>query len=531
MATDSTFDYIIAGGGLSGCVIASRLSQAGYHVAVVEAGGGDFPDEIMNPLGAALLHGSKWEWNLKTTPQTTLGSRQIDNYIGKTLSGSSAVNYGLWTRCHSVDYDLWAERVDDKRWSYSGLLPYFLKSQHHHDPLGSPEVYGFEGPMYTTAAARTYPLRDKVSQALTSAGLTFNPDANGGNPLGFGVFTENWKDAKRQPAALVYGLSKAVVITHTLVSSVIIDEHTLTATGISLADGRKLTANREVILCCGALKTPQLMMLSGLGPRAHLTAHGIPTIQDLSVGQNLHDHCSVAIFWKLKHPERGLAMGSASFMQIPNVLSGNPMEWLATSSIPDSPKAKAAHADGLASDDPQINQPRGHVEMFVAYAPVGGGSFHLDFDGTHIATPIVSLLPTSRGSVTLASTDPAADPIVDPQYMQTECDRAAMRSGFRLAMRTMLDTPEGQSFVDGEVPPPGDAKLTSACSDDDIDRRIRTVGSSFYQNAGTAEMGKVVDTALRVKGVKNLRVADASILPLPLAGHYQCKLFGLGRAK
>ena len=522
---DKTFDFIVVGGGTTGCVVASRLSKAGHAVALFEAGPKDYNETVMSPLGAPALHGTALEYNYLSEKQANLCNRQVPNYGGRLLSGSSAVNYGNWTRCHSADYDAWASLVGDTRWNYKNLLKYFKKSEHHHNPNANPDLFGFDGPNHTTLAeARHYPLRDSVRDALDQAGITFNADANAGNPLGYASLTENWKDGKRQPAGIAYHLDEVTVYTNTLVQSIAIDEDKRRASGVKLIDGRLIKATKEIIVSCGSIKTPQTLMLSGIGPVNQLASHGIPVLADLPVGQNLHDHLSATLWWKLKHPERGLAIGSPNFMR-PEFKDGNPINWIATASIGDT--SNAVRLDGLGPDDPLINQPRGHTEMFVSYAPIAAPAF---FDhslaGTHISTPVLGLLPSSRGTISLAGSDPLAAPIIDPNYLDTELDREAMRTGIRMALRTMLETPSGKTFIEEETPPPGHARLSIKSEDEDIDKRIQAVGRSFYQCAGTAAMGKVVDTQLRVKGVHGLRVVDASILPLPLAGHYQSKSCG-----
>ena len=521
-ATTKSFDFLIAGGGTSGCVLASRLSQAGHSVALFEAGPEDYSEKVMSPLAAPTLHGSPLGYNYNTTAQKNLANRKLPNFGGRLLSGSSAINYGNWTRCHSADYNAWAELVGDERWNYDHLLKYFRKVQHHHDSAADPNVYGFDGPMYTTAGARHYPLRDPLESALRESGLEHNADSNGGSPFGFSLLSENWRDGKRQPAGLAYDLSKVTVFTEALVKRINLDPSTKVALGIELLDGRIFHASKEVLVCCGSIRTPQLLMLSGIGPVDHLSALSIPTVVDLPVGQNLHDHLASTLYWKLKHPEQGLAIGSPTFMK-PGFEKGNPIDWIVTSSIADT--SKAAEADKIAPEDPLIRERRGHVEFFVSYAPIAALAF-FDYSlvGTHISSPVLGLLPTSRGTITLASTDPSADPIIDPNYLNSEIDREALRTGIRLVLRAMLDTPSGQSFVEAETPPPGQSQLTSSSSDTEIDQRIQAVGRSFFQSAGTAAMGTVVDTKLRVKHLHGLRVIDASILPLPLAGHYQCKL-------
>ncbi|KAL7655734.1 hypothetical protein ACMYSQ_004878 [Aspergillus niger] len=524
-----TYEYVICGGGTVGCVLASRLSQAGHSVLVVEAGPEDYNDKIMSPVAAPHLHGTEWEYNLMTAKQPGLGNRSVPNYVGKLLSGSSGINYGLWTRGHSVDYDSWANAVGDERWNYANMLKFFKMAQTHHDPTGSPEKYGFSGPISTTAAARTYPLREQIRNAMLAAGLEYNPDTNGGSPLGFGPFTENWKDALRQPASKAYDLSKATVLTNSVIARVNFDD-SKTATGITLTDGTQYTASREVLVTCGAIKTPQLLMLSGIGPQQHLAQHNIPTIADLPVGENYHDKISATFFWKLRNPEKGYALGSPLFNK-PEFRHGNPIEWVATVPTPHAELIEAAQKDRIDAEDPYLQEPRGNVEVMVAYAPIAGGGseFRVPMDGNHISSPVVLLLPTSRGSVTLASADPTADPVLDPRYLDTETDRAAIRAGMRVALRVM-ETDSAKEVIDGETPPPGHEPITSASSNADLDRRVQIVGSSFFQNGGTAAMGTVVDTQCRVKGVQNLRVCDASVLPLPLAGHYQAPMYAFGEA-
>lgn len=362
--------------------------------------------------------------------------------------------------------------------------------------------------------------------ALMEAGFHFNEDANGGNPLGFAAMTENWKDGKRQPAGKAYDISKASVYTDVTVKRVIFDEKK-TAKGIELVDGRVFTADKEVLVCCGSIKTPQLLMLSGIGPLDQLASHSIPIIADLPVGRGLHDHLSATIYFKLQHPERGLAIGSSRFSETaPDFKKGNAMDWIVTESIKDP--SRVAKVQNFAADDPVIAQPRGHVELILSYAPVAAPAF-FDYSlaGTHISTPILGLLPTSRGSISLANTDPSADPIIDPNYLDTELDREALRTGVRSVFRIMLDTAAGRSIVEEETPPPGQSPLSSSSSDQDIDTRLAAIGRSFFQNAGTAAMGKVVDTTLKVKGIDRLRVVDASVLPLPLAGHYQYPVYAM----
>ncbi|KAI4112767.1 MAG: hypothetical protein LQ338_008275 [Usnochroma carphineum] len=515
MDKDTVFDFLIAGGGTAGCVVASRLSHAGFSVAVFEAGPQDYSEKVMSPLAAPTLLGSPLEYNYLSLEQPHLAHRRVPNYGGRLLSGSSGVNYANWTKCHSADYDAWARLVGDERWSFQGLAESFEK---------------VDQVMHASAVQRNYPLREPLRSALLETGVPFNECANGGDPLGFAPLTENWKDGQRQPASQAYDLDKVQIHTESTVRKIIIDQSTKVAQGLELLDGRTFSATKEVLICCGGVKSPQLLMLSGIGPAKHLVSHDLPVIEDLPVGENLHDHLSGTLYFKLKHPDKGLAIGSPLFPEkAPDFKKGNPIDWIVTLSIPDT--SRAVHADDIPVDHAMAAKRRGHVEFFISYAPIAASAF---FDhslaGTHISTPILGLLPTSRGSVTLSSTDANADPIIDPNYLDTEMDREALRTGVRAVLRTMLDTTHGRTIVEEETPPPGQPRLSSSSTDEEIDKRVAAIGRSFYQVAGSSAMGRVVDTQLRVYGVGKLRVVDASILPLPLAGHYQYPIYAIAES-
>ena len=263
-------DYIIVGGGLCGCVLASRVSEAKQSVLLIEAG----PDEhdnpiVQSPLGPPLLHNSQfvYNWRSATTDQLER-PKPATVWAEKFSSGSSSVNYGLWTRGHSVDYDEWAALVGDRRWSYEGLLRYFIKSEHCQRPIVDPRLHGLGGPMKTVYRKREFPLSMSVQGMYESIGLKLNVDANDGDPLGYGPFTENWYNGSRQPAGVAYNMSRVTVLTNTPVRRIHFQHgSTKRATSVETVHGRIYTASKEIIVTCGAIKTPQLLMLSGIGPR------------------------------------------------------------------------------------------------------------------------------------------------------------------------------------------------------------------------------------------------------------------------
>lgn len=524
MAAADEYDFVIAGGGLTGCVVAARLheKQPTLKIALLEAG----PDEhgnptVKSPMGGPALHATALEWKYKTAPQVHLNNRVMNNWGGRLLSGSSAVNYGAWTRGDAANYDHWARLVGDDRWNFKNMLQYFKRSEHHHRPDGDPMLHGFDGPIHTTSG-RAYPLREEIHAAIRQLGISHNNDPNSGDPVGVGELTENWHGATRQPAGQAYDLSGVQIKLDTVVKRVLLNNQI--AVGVETSDGRVFKARREVIVSCGALKTPQLLLLSGIGPKDQLEKIGCPQlIESPYVGQGLHDHCSIAQFWKLRHPERGLSLGGPGWNK-PEYSHGNPIEWIVRENTPEGLIKAAMEADGK---DPRSRCPQSDIELVVAYAPMGGDpTARPPFDGTHIATATLNLLPTSRGSVTLLSEDCTENPTIDPNYFATETDHVAMRAGARLAMR-LVETPIGRSIVECETPPPGFPPLKSDSSDEEIDMRIRAHAGSWHHSAGTASMGKVVDTKLRVIGAENLRVVDASVVPTPLSGHYQAPMYAL----
>ncbi|KAF2686083.1 GMC oxidoreductase [Lentithecium fluviatile CBS 122367] len=531
-------DVIIVGGGTAGCVIASRLHQRkpSLSITLLEAG----PDpknhaHVKNPAEAALLHFSDLDWKYFTAPQKHLDGKPRYNCAIKGLGGGTVINTGGWIRGDALDYDGWAREVNDRRWSYDGLLPYFKRSEKHFDADADPSQHGFDGPMHTasvSASGRKFPLRDIVLELWKHTGVDQIPDANNGHPQGITELVENWRDGKRQIASDVYPLDGVDVRTDTLVKRISINSHKV-AEGVELANGEKLVVKPggQVILTAGAYRTPQLLMLSGIGEPSHLSQHGIRPIVELpEVGKNLHDHLMLFRYWKLRHPESGLALGSPDFSG-PNYEKGGPVDWLVTTPIPAEPLKRAIEKDEgpIPEDHALLRGPRSHLEMNLLYAVFASETVGLNIplDGSSIMTYYMGCLPTSRGSITLSSDDPTAQPVIDPNYYATETDKHVMREGFRMHTRLMLETPEGKDLVQREHTPPGFPSLDADATDEEIDARIKLGGSTVFHPGGTATMGKVVDASLNVYGVKNLRVADASVIPQPLASHYQMIVYAI----
>lgn len=534
---DPTFDYIIVGGGTAGCVMASRLHQGdpSKSILLIERG----PDEqnnpiITNPVAAPLIPvKTNLVSNYESVPQAGLAHRSILHLAGNILSGSSAVNYGLWSRGDKADYEQWAKLSGDDRWTYERMMPSFNRSEHHHDPHADSKVHGFDGPIHTVSG-RQYLLRDTVYNAFHAAGYQDNPDANSGNPLGLAKYTENWHKATRQPAGTAYPLKGIKVMTDTMVRKIMLKDCPTTgnmlATGIELLSGRQIHVRKEVIVSCGAHRTPQLLMLSGIGPEAELTKHGIQhLVKSHFVGHNLFDHLALGIAWKLKPSvqARGAALGHPEWKNNPSNAEGMPMEWIVHSSVPPSALLPALQADGqiLTAPKQPLLKERVHTMMLVAYSPMAmGPNRSVPMDGSHISTIALLYQPTSRGSITLSSANPEDPPVVDPAYYHTQADKVMLRSAVRNILR-VVETPAMQEVIECESPPEGYPPLTSKSTDKEIDDRVAGFGSTIHHAAGTCAMGNVVDGQLKLKGVNGLRIVDASVFPAPVSGALQASVY------
>ncbi|KAI1318877.1 hypothetical protein F5Y16DRAFT_391524 [Xylariaceae sp. FL0255] len=366
---------------------------------------------------------------------------------------------------------------------------------------------------------RKYPLREPVKRAWAELGVAPNFDKTNGSIFGMTEMYENSKDGMRQPSQSVFPLDDVEVRTKTIVRRVLFDGKA--AKEVELANGSKISARKEVIICTGTYRTPQVLMLSGIGLAAVLEEHGIPIVHDApKVGQNLHDHFDLYLAFRLRDPTLGYALGSPAW-QSPALFKGLPWDWVVSGSLPDEIKAK----HGI-----ELKENRNYWETISLYVPPGLPG--IPFDGTHIATSTMLLIPTSRSSVTIRSINPYDAPSINPNYISTELDRDSLVYAGRQALELMLSTEPMKSILECEAPISGDGfeglePLTATASDEAILDRIRRTGMQHHHSGGTAAMGDVVDTQGKVIGVRNLRIADASIVPIPLGGHPQATLYAM----
>ncbi|KAL6858210.1 hypothetical protein ACO1O0_005666 [Amphichorda felina] len=534
----TTYDYVIVGGGLAGCVVASRLHQYDEtaKVLLIEAGQDTRErDDVQNPQ--VLNLGGDLDWGYQTESMPGIFNRSITFNSGKGLGGGSSINSGGWTRGAAIDFDEWAELVGDQRYSYQGQLPYFKKAEHWFDDKNTAQ-HGQDGPIHVTSAGSTgriFPLGERSAAAWEDLGVKALPnlDQNAGDNLGRAYICEARHDGKRQWSASLYPLEGVEVRLNTTVNKIILDTTGATprATGVELADGTVVSA-KNVISAAGAFRSPHLLQLSGIGAAADLKEAGVEPVVDLpEVGQGLTDHQSFFQHWRVRDPAAGYTLGSPNpqFAQ-PQYGQGLPMDWIVCSTVPKDGLVEAIKKDEGAEPDASkhslLKQARTFIENIVLYAKVPFPGVPMDAE--HITTAVVSFLPTSRGTVSLRSAKPEDPPKIDLKYLSTEVDKYVFREGLRNMTKFML-AGKFSEFIAGETVPAGlpAEPLSLEDGDDKIDQRLAMTSGTTWHASGSCSMGKVVDTDFRVRGVEGLRVVDASVFPVPLSAHIQAPLYAL----
>ena len=488
------YDYVIVGAGSAGCVLAARLGEdPDVKIAVLEAGPPDTDPEIHIPMTFGLLLKSRFDWDFVSEPEPGLDFRR--NYLprGRVLGGSSSLNAMIYIRGNRADFDEWAA-AGHEGWGYDDVLPYFKRAEDNE--RGESYYHGVGGPLSVSDSRSMHPLVDMMIEAAIEAGIPANDDHNGASQEGAGRFQLTQRNGRRCSTAVAY-LHPAVergnvdVITDALATKILFESDR--AVGVEILRGNRLEevrAAREVILCAGAYQSPQLLLLSGIGPADELRLFGIEARQDLPVGRNLQDHPSLILVW-LTNQESLMTAMTPENMELFEREGRGPL----SSNVGEGGAFVRTRA-GLDVPDIQFH--------------FGALMLHEDFlgplvDHAYCFGPAL-LKPTSRGYVKLRSPLPDVKPRILNNYLTTEEDRRSMIDGTRLAMEVNAQ-PALQKGCRGDFVVP-----ESESEADIVDFIQRRTGTVFHP-VGTCALGAVVDAELRVHGVEGLRVVDASVMP------------------
>lgn len=495
------YDYIIVGAGSAGCVLANRLSEDGRNtVLLLEAGGPDDNQAIHIPAAFAQLLKTPLDWAYETEASPGLNGRTMFWPRGKMLGGSSSINAMIYQRGHRADYDQWAA-LGNPGWSYADVLPYFKRAEHQE--RGADAFHGVDGPLNVAELRSPNPMSLAFVQAGQEIGLPYNHDFNGAAQEGVGLFQVTQKNGARCSAAVAYlhpALKRPNLTAQTgaLVTGICFEGRR--AVGVAYQQGgerKEARARREVILAGGAINSPQLLMLSGIGAGAALHDLGIPVVVDLpGVGQNLQDHLAMMVAYEATQP---VSLSNALKPEAVN-------EYMTSATGPLS--SNVGEAGAFIKTQPGLPIPDIQFHFAPAYF-INHGFTQPGEHGLTIGPTLVGVY--SRGELTLRSTDPQAAPRIAPNYLADERDLAALIAGVKVA-RQIAQTAALRPFRGQEVLP-GAANVTDA----DIAESIRNHAQTLYHPVGTCKMGgdplAVVDAQLRVYGVSGLRVIDASIMP------------------
>jgi len=515
-------DYVVVGAGSAGCVLANRLTENGRHrVLLLEAGPADTNPWIHVPLGyGRLFSDARTNWLYRSEPQPELNGRIVYQPRGKVLGGSSSINGLVYIRGQAEDFDGWRQ-LGNAGWSFSDVLPFFRRSE--DQARGADAFHGTGGPLAVADATEPHPLCDAFIAAAGQAGIPANEDFNGATQEGAGYFQTTSRRGRRWSTAVGYlkparRRANLRIVTDALATRIVFEGRR--AVGIEYRQGgetRVAKARREVILAGGAINSPQLLQLSGIGPAALSAAHAIPVVADLpGVGENLQDHFQVRLVLRCTAPitmndELGTLLGKAKVALRYALHRKGPLT------------ISAGYAAAFFRTEDRLATPDIQVHFLTLSTDRMGERLH-PFSG--FTASVCQLRPESRGTLRIASPDPAVPPSIDPRYLSAALDRDTNVAAFK-RLRAITRMPAMEPFVAGEHAP-GD----SVRSDDEILAYARATGTTIYHPTCTCRMGPdamaVVDERLRVHGVEGLRVVDGSTMPNVVSGNTNAAIVMIG---
>ncbi len=507
------FDFIVIGAGSAGCVLANRLSEdRANSVLLIEAGGKDSHPVLRLPLAAGLAYFHKpTNWGHRTTPQDALDGRAIDWPRGKVLGGSSSINGMMYMRGHRSDYDDWRQ-MGLQGWGYADVLPYFLRSEDHKDRAGP--YHGKGGPLRVETAKAENPLYADFLASAEAAGHPRSADHNGAEQEGLGAYDFNIRDGHRESAATAFlkparARPNLTVLSRTRANRLLLDGKRVTGVEIWSASGgrRTVRARRELVLSAGAINTPHLLELSGIGDPDVLKAAGIETRHALpEIGRNLQEHLGVYLTYRCKDPVSLYALFRPDRAALAG-LQGLFLRKGPATSVP-------LEVGGFLKTRPDLDRP----DIHITFVPGLNLETTQKGQGQHgYLINFYQLRPQSRGSIHVASDNPARHPVIDAGYLSDASDLQCFRDGYRLAAG-IADAPPLADRNAGRISPEH-----ALASDAEIDAWVRSAANTIFHPVGTARMGTdpgaVVGADLRVNGLSGLRVADASVMPRIIGGN------------
>ncbi|MEZ2721956.1 GMC family oxidoreductase [Paenalcaligenes hominis] len=511
------YDYIVVGGGSAGCVLANRLSEDGrFSVCLIEAGPADKNMWIHIPIGyGKTMFNKNLNWAFETEADPHMNQRQFYWPRGKTLGGCSSINGLIFIRGQKQDYDRWAD-LGNKGWSWKDCLPYFRKLENNDLPASA--TRGKEGPLSATSIPANHELVDAFIESAQMEGVPRVDDFNSGDQFGVGYYQLTTKNGLRQSTAVAYLRSaqqrqNLTIKTEHLVHRVLFENNRAVGVELSHKDNAKHTirAKKEVILSAGAIQSPQILLLSGVGPAEELMKMGIPVQKNLKgVAENLQDHLQLRLIYEVAKP-------ITNNDQLRNLWGKSKigLQWLLTRSGPLAIGINQGGAFCYALPG-EAKTPDVQFHFGTLSADQAGGQVH-PFSGCTIS--VCQLRPESRGYMRLKSTDPAQSMAIHPNYLSTDLDRRTAIASVRLARRIASTGPLGELLI-REHRPGLDQQ-----SDEEVLEFCRNYGATIFHPSGTAKMGlahdemAVVDERLRIHGLEGLRVVDASIMPTLVSGN------------